>query len=54
MFGLPLPEDLDGRVLSEIFEPNSDSGRRSVVYEPARERDRVKGKIRRLKDSGVI
>jgi predicted AlkP superfamily phosphohydrolase/phosphomutase len=54
LFGLPIPKDMDGRVLSEIFEPNSDSGRRPVVYKPAGEKARVKGKIRKLKDSGAI
>jgi len=54
LFGLPLPTDVDGRVLSEIFEPSSDPGRRPVAYEMAGEKDRVKGKIRKLKDSGTI
>jgi len=54
LFGLPVLEDVDGRVLSEIFEPNSEPGRRPVAYEMAGEKDRVKGKIKRLKDSDVI
>jgi len=54
IFGLSIPKDIDGRILSEIFEPNSEPGRRPVVYEPAGEKDRVKGKITKLRDSGVI
>ena len=54
MFGLPVAKDMDGRVLSEIFKPDSEIARRPVAYRSATERDRVKGKIRKLKDSGKI
>lgn len=54
MFGLPVPDDMDGRVLGEIFEANSDPARRPVVYEPTGEKGKVKAKIKRLKDSGMI
>ena len=54
MFGLPVTKDMDGRVLSEIFEPDSEIARRPVVYQSATERDRVKGRVRKLKDSGKI
>lgn len=54
LFGLPVPADIDGRVLTEIFHPPSDPATRPVAYESAGEKGKVKGKIRRLKDSGVI
>jgi predicted AlkP superfamily phosphohydrolase/phosphomutase len=54
MFGLPVPSDMDGRVLGEIFLPDSEIARRSVVYQSVEEKGRVKGRIRKLKDSGII
>lgn len=33
MFGIPIPRDMDGRVLTEIFTDDSEMGGRRVVYE---------------------
>jgi len=54
MFGLPILDDIDGRVLSEIFKPDSEPGRRPVVYEPEKVKNELKDKISKLKDSGKI
>ena len=32
MFGLPIPKDMDGKVLKEIFKPNSEIAKRKVRY----------------------
>jgi len=52
MFGLPVPEDMDGRVLKEIFKEGSEPARREVKYQQVDvERERVKDTIKRLKKS---
>ncbi len=52
LFGLPLPDDLDGRVLTEIFEPSSKVAKREVSYQKVEER--LRHKIRQLKAMGRI
>ena len=32
MFGLPIPKDMDGKVLKKIFKPNSEIAKRKVRY----------------------
>lgn len=54
IFGLPVPEDMDGRVLTEIFKPGSEPARRTVVYKEVSERERIKSRISQLKASGKI
>ncbi len=54
MLGLPVPDDMDGRVLTEIFKPESEAGKRPVVYQQVAERGRVRAKIKQLKNSGRI
>ena len=54
MFGLPTPDDMDGRVLSEIFKPDSEPAKKAVIHEPIGEGQKVKAKISKLKDSGKI
>ncbi len=53
IFGLPIPNDVDGKVLMEIFEEDSEFAKRKPKYvDPSYyekgegERERVKGKIR--------
>jgi predicted AlkP superfamily phosphohydrolase/phosphomutase len=53
-FGSPIPKDMDGRVLSEIFAPDSELAKKSVVYEEMGERERIKSRISRLKTSGNV
>jgi len=54
MFGLPVSNDMDGRVLTEIFKKDSDLARRSVTYESAGEKLRIKGKVTKLKETDTI
>jgi len=50
MFGLPIPDDMDGRVLTEIFREDSEPARRPVRYiKVSEERERIKGRIERLR-----
>jgi predicted AlkP superfamily phosphohydrolase/phosphomutase len=56
IFGLPVPRDMDGRVLKEIFQEKSEPAGREVIYqepETADEkeelRERIKERIRGLK-----
>ena len=52
--GLPIPEDMDGKVLTEIFKPHSEPANTPTAYESIGEKQRMKSKIIKLKDLGVI
>lgn len=53
MFGLPVPDDMDGRVLKEIFREGSEPARRELKYHKVDvERERVKERVRKLRESG--
>ena len=54
LFGLPVPKDIDGRVLKEIFNEDSSLAREEVQYQQVDEMARVKDKIRELKTLGKI
>jgi predicted AlkP superfamily phosphohydrolase/phosphomutase len=54
LFDLPIPKDIDGRVLKEIFEEDSSLAKKEIKYQEAEERARVKDKIKELKDQGKI
>jgi hypothetical protein len=55
MMGLPVPKDMDGRVLKEVFKEESEPAQRTVEYEEASpERKRVRDRVARLKISGEI
>lgn len=50
MFGLPVPRDMDGRVLTEIFEENSEPGQREVAYQEVdHEAERIRRKVKELR-----
>jgi len=49
LFGLPVPKDMDGRVLKEIFREGSEPAKRQLLYEEGSERERMKDKIKELK-----
>ena len=52
--GLPVPRDMDGRVLKEIFDEGSEPARRPVLYQEGVETERIKAKIQKLKRSGEV
>jgi len=52
MFGLPVPDDMDGRVLKEIFREDSEPAQREVKYQEVKaDKEKVREKIRKLRDS---
>ena len=53
-FGVPIPKDMDGRVLVEIFDDDSELAKRPIRYEEVEEKEWVKEKIRALKKERKI
>lgn len=50
MFGLPVPYDMDGKVLTEIFREGTEAEQRGIVYQNASpEREAIKRVVARLK-----
>ena len=55
IFGLPIPNDMDGRVLTEIFEPDSEFAKRKPqyvdlnYYERLSEKQKIKQRIMKIK-----
>ena len=55
IFGLPIPNDMDGKVLMEIFKPDSEFAKRKPVYvdpsyyEREQEDEKLKKAIKNLK-----
>jgi len=59
MFGVPIPHDIDGRVLTEIFREDSEMAQREIVYEEdktkaEKNKDVLKSKIGNLKQKRKI
>lgn len=55
MFGLPVPDDMDGRVLVEIFREGSEPAQREVKYQRVDlEREKIRDRITNLKRIGSI
>jgi len=55
LFGVPIPRDMDGRVLSEIFSDTSEAARRKVMYRQVEdERQEIRERILKLKASGKV
>ena len=50
MFGLPVPDDMDGRVLTGIFREGSEPAKRKIKYQEVDyEVEKIKDKVRKLK-----
>jgi len=54
MLGVPIPDDIDGKVLSKIFNPDSEPAKKPVTREDVSEKERLDSKIRQLKRLGRI
>lgn len=54
LMGLPIPKDMDGKVLTEIFEPEILKMYPVRYVEPLSEKARIKEKIKRLKMDGRL
>ena len=49
MFNLEIPEDMDGKVLTNIFKPSSPIAKRPIKYRKITEEEKIKEKIRNVK-----
>ncbi|KXB02075.1 hypothetical protein AKJ44_01470 [candidate division MSBL1 archaeon SCGC-AAA261F17] len=54
MMDVPIPKDMDGRVLTEIFEGKSELAEKKVQYRVSDEKGRIKNRIHRLKEMRKI
>lgn len=54
IFGLHIPKDMDGRVLKEIFEKDSELAKRPMKYQEVDEKEKLSKKIKKLKNVGKI
>ncbi len=60
IFGLPISDDMDGKVLMDIFKPDSEPATRKAVYVDSsyygktKEEEKVRAKIKKLKLEGKI
>jgi predicted AlkP superfamily phosphohydrolase/phosphomutase len=55
LMNIPVPDDMDGKVLKEIFKEDSESGKREIKYQKAKgEGKRVRMKIKGLKTLGKL
>jgi len=51
LMNIPVPDDMDGRVLTEIFIPDSPPGKREIVYQKVaseKEKERIRSRVRKL------
>jgi len=51
LMGLPIPREMDGRVLREIFRENSEVYKRPIRYQQIGEAERIKARLAMLKAS---
>jgi len=49
MFNLEIPKDIDGKVLTSIFKPDSTIARRSIKYRKITEQEKIEEKIKKMK-----
>ena len=49
MFNLEIPEDMDGKVLINIFKPGSPIAKRPIKYRKITEEEKIKEKIREIR-----
>jgi predicted AlkP superfamily phosphohydrolase/phosphomutase len=54
LFGLPIPDDMDGRVLKEAFRKDSQSAKREEVYQKVDEEKKTVERIKYLRSLGKI
>ena len=54
IFGIPIPKDMDGRVLKEIFKEDSELAKKEIVYQKINEKEIIKEKIKDLRKSKKI
>lgn len=63
IFGLPIPKDIDGKILKDIFDDSSELAKREPkyvdpdyynYYNKKNEKEMIRSKIRKLKSRGII
>jgi len=54
IMGVPIPRDMDGRVLKEIFKEDSELAKRDISYQETSEKERIRKEIKKLKALGKI
>ena len=54
IMNVPIPNDMDGRVLNEIFEEYSELAKRKIKYQDVSEKIKISDKIKNLKSLGKI
>ena len=55
LLGLPVPDDMDGRVLGEIFREGSEPAHREIKYQKVdAAKEKVKDRVRKLREAGKL
>ncbi len=54
IFGCPIPEDMDGKVLKDIFKEDSYLAKKEIKYEKIYRKENIKNRIRELKLLGKL
>lgn len=54
IFGLPIPKEMDGRVLKETFEDDGEFAKKEIVYQVDYGRKHIKEKVANLRKLGKI
>ena len=49
LMNIPVPKDMDGKVLKEIFKENSEPAKRKITYQVGDEKDNIEERIKKLK-----
>jgi predicted AlkP superfamily phosphohydrolase/phosphomutase len=49
LMNIPVPDDMDGKVLKEIFKENSEPAKRKITYQVGDEKDNIEERIKKLK-----
>ncbi|MBI4302324.1 MAG: alkaline phosphatase family protein [Chloroflexi bacterium] len=54
LLGLPVPEDMDGQVLKELFKKGSVAATRGISHQAVGERELIRRRVRELKKQGKL
>jgi len=54
LFNISIPDNIDGRVLTECFEEDSKLAKREIVFQDIEKIEKLKDKIKRLKKEQKI
>ncbi len=54
IFNIPIPKDMDGRVMKEIFKEDSVLTKRTTIYQDTSDKEMIKESIQKLKRTGKL